>query len=124
MSASESVLLNDLKVKLAGKLEGAVLQDVLLDIGDVLRYYEVTRKSTALTVYEGTPQCMKVFLVTKKIEGRSDGTLDLYKIGLDDMFDRIRKPVDEITANDLRLYLFDHGRIIFGLGLGFLLDLG
>lgn len=68
--------------------------------------WEVKKRSTELAVYEECPVAFKAYLVTKKIEGRSSNTLNLYKLVLEDMLRAIHKELTSITTNDLRLYLY------------------
>ena len=69
--------------------------------------YDIKRKETGLTVYnEDLPEVVKVYLVCKKIEGLSDGTLDNYKIILSVFFKEVRKTPQLITANDIRMFLY------------------
>ena len=71
--------------------------------------YEITRKETAITVYnQDLPPLVKMFLVCKKIEGFSNGTLYNYTKHLTNFFFTIQKVPDQITANDIRVYLFNY----------------
>lgn len=104
---AESMYLDELQAKLFGLLDKESLKEVMMEAGAVLRNYEIKQKETEVAVYDGIPQCMKVYLVGKKIEGRSKGTLELYRIVIEDVLETIRKPVDAIGSNDLRLYLYE-----------------
>ena len=103
----DSIFLNDLQARLYGKISDDDLKTVMMAASDVLSKYDITQKQTALAVYDGLPECFKVYLVSKKIAGRSKDTLYLYKIYLTDFLEVVRKPVEEITANDIRLYLYE-----------------
>jgi hypothetical protein len=46
--------------------------------------------------------------VAKGIEGLSKGTLNLYKLTLANFFKTIRKPINKITSNDIRVYLYNY----------------
>lgn len=50
-------------------------------------------------------EILKMFLLNKKVEGLSDKTLHYYKMSLRDFLIRLNKPVPEITANDIRMYI-------------------
>lgn len=54
------------------------------------------------------PELAKAYLVCKKIEGLSDRTLDTYMRNLKIFFRGIRKPIEQINANDIRVYLFSY----------------
>lgn len=68
--------------------------------------FDIHHRETSLMVYDGMPEAYKVYMVSKKIEGCTDGTLKQYRIVLDDLFHTIHKPLNEITTNDMRLYLY------------------
>ncbi len=86
-------------------------EDILARIKEELSVYvcdwDVKKRTTELAVYEECPAAYKAFMVTKKIEGRSPGTLNMYRIVLEDAFRTIRKELSQITTNDLRLYLYN-----------------
>jgi site-specific recombinase XerD len=68
--------------------------------------FDIHHRETSLMVYDGMPEAYKIFMVSKKVKGCSDGTLKQYKIVLDNLFHTIHKPLNEITTNDMRLYLY------------------
>lgn len=71
--------------------------------------YEITKKELAITVYnQELPKLVKMFLVCKKIEGFSDGTLYNYNKHLTNFFFMVQKAPEQITANDIRVYLFNY----------------
>ena len=75
----------------------------------VMQGYEITKKETALTVYNRElPPVVKMFIVCKKIEGFSDGTLYNYTKHLTNFFFAIQKSPEQVTANDIRVYLFKY----------------
>ena len=68
--------------------------------------FDIQKRETSLMVYDGMPEAYKVYMVSKKVEGLTDGTLKQYRIVLENLFNTIRKPLHEITTNDMRLYLY------------------
>ena len=75
----------------------------------VINDYEIIRKETALTVYnQELPPLVKMFLVCKKIEGFSEGTLYNYTKHLTNFFFTVQKSPEQVTANDVRVYLFNY----------------
>lgn len=69
--------------------------------------YEVTVKETALTVAnDPLPGLLRTYLVVKKTEGVADGTLYNYYRILRSFFLWTRKPPEETTANDIRMYIY------------------
>lgn len=81
--------------------------EVVLDM--IATRYEISRKETALAIYnEEVPEIVKIYLVCKKIEGLSQRTLDTYLRMLKLFFREMRKPLPQITTNDIRVYLFGY----------------
>lgn len=92
--------------RLVGKIPDECLQVVSKEITVLLGDYDVTKRKNEIIPYTGLPEAYQAYMVSRKIEGRSEGTLRLYKIRLEDMLITIGKPVEDITANDLRIYLY------------------
>ena len=99
-------LINDVMIKLHGKISNADIKLVENTLRSCLADYNLEKKCTELIVYEGLPEEYKYYMVSKSIEGRSQGTLDLYKLRLEDMLTTIQKPLRDITTNDLMVYLY------------------
>lgn len=99
-------LLNDVMINLHGKVSDEELEMICDSLRACISHYTISHTGTEVAVYEGLPKEFEIFLVAKKIEGRSMGTLDLYKIRIEDMLYTIAKPLKEITSNDIRLYLY------------------
>lgn len=63
---------------------------------------------TEVGAYTGyIPNYYKTYMVTQKINGMKDGSLNLYRIRLEDFFYHIGKDLSSIDADDIRLYLFN-----------------
>lgn len=91
-----------------GMSQQAVL-DALAIMDRIAARYEVSKKETALAVYsEEVPEVVKIYLVCKKIEGLSQQTLDTYLRMLKLFFREIKKPLPQITTNEIRVYLFGY----------------
>ena len=64
----------------------------------VLSKYEITEKKCEIEVIEDSwKNELMLFLARKKVEGRSDKTLELYKFFLTRLLRYINKPVKDIT---------------------------
>lgn len=98
--------LNAITIVLSDYITGEQARDALSKIAVIANDYEIVRRSTELAIIEEIPQELKAYLVTKKIEGMSDGSIEQYKMALDEMFRYIQKPVDQIKTNDIRTYLY------------------
>lgn len=71
--------------------------------------YEVAVKETALTVApDPIPMLVKTYIVVKKTEGLSDGTLSNYAHTLKSFFLWVKKQPHEVTANDIRMFIYDY----------------
>lgn len=93
------------------KIEGKVSDDELKVIHQCLTIfvadYDIAPRTTEIVPYTGyLPECYKIFFVTKKIEGMSIKSLELYNMILKDFFLKVNKKLEEITTNDIRVYLY------------------
>ena len=71
--------------------------------------YEVSIKELSLSVdVDPIPELVKIYLVVKKTEGLSAGTIENYSLNLQNFFGRVRKNAADVTANDIRLFLYDY----------------
>ena len=70
--------------------------------------YEITIKSTEIITYNNVPYFYKSFLVAKHIEGMCDSSLRTYNLHLSRFFLKANKPVELLTTNDIRLYLYNY----------------
>lgn len=85
----------------------------LRTIGDYLdvaaKNYEISKKETNLVVYEQEiPETVEFYIVSKKIAGLSEKSLYLYLMVLKDFFYTVMKQPEKVTANDIRIYLFQY----------------
>lgn len=74
-------------------------------ISEILRKYDVTRKTSPSTNSNG--KLLDSFLSAKKVEGKSIKTLKYYKNTLSKLLITIKKTLKQITTDDLRNYLSD-----------------
>lgn len=85
------------------------IERMLRCVDSVSKDYRIEKTCTELAVYgEVLPEIVKTFFVARKIEGFSEGTLKNYKYFLENFFCWIRKDPREVTANDIRLYLYTY----------------
>ena len=69
--------------------------------------YDISPRETSVAKYTGyLPDFYKIYFVSRKIEGLSQGTLDAYNLYLNDFFFTVNKRVEDITPNDIRVYLY------------------
>lgn len=71
--------------------------------------FEITEKETALAIRpESWERILQEYFISMKIEGRSESTIKQYQRTLAKFFVYTGKPVAEITARDIRLFLFSY----------------
>lgn len=88
-------------------LSRETIVSVLGLLDQVAARYEIRQKETALTVLgEELPEMVQIYLVSKKIEGLSQTTLDTYHRMLKLFFRDVRKAPAQVTTNDIRVYLY------------------
>ena len=98
---------NEFLVKIEDKITYNDLKTVQQCLTIFVSDYDISPKTTEIVPYTGyLPECYKIFFVTKKIEGMSIKTLELYNMILKDFFLRVNKKLEEITTNDIRVYLY------------------
>lgn len=98
---------NELMLNFSNLVNAETLAKLEQVISAVITNYDVSRKVTDLIPYESAiPKCFEYFIVAKKIEGNSTETLKNYSNYLIDLFQTLRKPLEEITDNDIRAYLY------------------
>lgn len=71
--------------------------------------YDVVKKETSIIPYnQELPQLAKTYIVCKSIEGYSDGTIYNYTKVLTNFFFRVQKSPENVTSNDIRIYLYTY----------------
>ena len=98
----------DVLTQLNGILQPRMLEQVLNVLDQASQQYEIKRKEVALTVYTAIPEPVKMYLAAKATENLAKGTLRNYLYLLKDFFGTVSKPIEQITTNDVRLYLFNY----------------
>lgn len=101
---SKQMLLNEIEDRLSDKLTAKDLKIFMQGASALLAEYDVEYHAKDS---RGSEDFLKAFIDAKKIEGRSQKTLDRYVYLLRRMFKEIGVPVPEITTYHLRSYLMD-----------------
>ena len=101
---------DDLAARLASVLPPEQLRDALHAVDQTVTDYEIQKKETGLTLISGLPPVVDLYLASKAVENLSDGSVYQYRQKLINFFQKICKPIDEITSNDIRMYLYDYKR--------------
>ena len=99
-------LRNDVMVALS-RVATLDSESVLKMLDRVAVNYEIRRKELGLAIVNNEiPELVMVYLVCKKMSGLSDGTLENYKIVLSKFFEDVRKAPQEVTTNEIRMFLY------------------
>lgn len=102
-------LKNDLLMILDKCVDVDTLRQVEPRIEMILSDYEVEKRKTEIIPYgSDVPETVEIYIVTKKIAGMSEKTLYLYLMVLKDFFRTVCKKPEKITANDIRIYLYQY----------------
>lgn len=87
------------------------LKKIKLELNVMLNNYEISPRETHLIIAENyLPPCYSIFMIAKKMEGRTESTLKQYKFQLDGFFNYVQKPIEEIKKEDVILYLYQLGQ--------------
>ncbi len=90
-------------------MEGKELKDLKMVLYCAFSGYEITEKSAELeTINKGWENELGAFLIRKRVEGRSEKTLEQYRLHLKRMLTYLNKDVKEITEADLFLYISNY----------------
>ena len=83
------------------------LSDVVKMVDVSMENFEISKRSVEIIPVIGSPEVVKCYLASKAIANVSKGTLKQYHYKLVHFFNTIRKSYMDITANDIRLYLYN-----------------
>ena len=69
--------------------------------------YDFNAKPVELSVINIVPEVVKIYIASKSVEHLSSGSLKQYYYALSKFFKAIKKPYNQISTNDVRLYLYN-----------------
>lgn len=105
-------LKNDLLTMLDQHVQVDTLRQLEPYIENILSNYEIEERKTEIIPYgSDIPETVQIYIVSKKISGLSEKSLYLYLIVLTDFFRTVRKKPEKVTANDIRIYLYQYQKI-------------
>lgn len=89
------------------EIDGENLRKLQIILTMRLDHFDLTKPSRELVLYDETSDvaAYRQFVVSKKIQGLSDGTLNLYMQTINLFMRTFRKPYKDITTNDIRLFI-------------------
>jgi len=100
-------LVNEIMFKLNTKLSINDLEIVRNVLYSTLQDYDITKKTYEVSIPENDlPKEAKIYLVSKKIDGLSERSLDQYKRTIINFFQIINKPVIDVKTEDCRLFFY------------------
>lgn len=106
----KEIFVSNLMAKLSAIIPAELLMEVRTIIELHLDDYEISKRNTEVILYEDfTPSWYQSYIVSQKIEGMSDNSLRQYMMYLKNFFEwlqNVQKPIEKITPNDLRVYLY------------------
>ena len=98
---------NEFVSKLDGKISDEALRTVLQELQVFASNYDINQRETHVVPYQSNiPDCYRVYMVAKKIEGMSPESMKTYNFYLTDFFEHINRPFEQVTTNDIRIYLY------------------
>lgn len=101
-----TVIINNVSTAVRALLNDEQLQAMQDALTLQLNAYEVQERTTEVAVIDSTPDAMlSKFIATKRIEGKSEATVQRYRDICYMMIHSLCKPLYEITTYDLRYYL-------------------
>lgn len=99
---------NEFVSKLDGKISDEALRTVLQELQVFASNYDINQRETHVVPYQSNvPDCYSVYMVAKKIEGMSPESMKTYNFYLTDFFEHINRPFEQVTTNDIRIYLYE-----------------
>lgn len=106
MANAQEKFYHELIAMLENEVSHDSLERIAKQLTRLINEYEISTKCTDVIEYDPFPACVKTYLVTRKIEGAAISTLGLYALRLRQFFETVKKPIEQITANDIRFYLY------------------
>ena len=109
MSLKEDIL-NEIEITArAVGIDDEKARTLSAKIAMILKGYVIAEGTTELVVREADEDVVMVrkFLMSKKIKGCTDGTIDFYTKELRQALPKLSKPLKEITVDDIRWFVAD-----------------
>ena len=94
-----------LTMNLCQVLNADQMNEVLKMVDISANDFEISRKKMEIITCEGTPDVVKYYIASKSIANLSYKTLCQYRYKLVNFFDTVKKSYQDLTPNDIRMYL-------------------
>lgn len=100
---------NDVSSRLLSAFPDPDQLSVILEaIDSAAAAYEIKRRCTDLITTDGVPDAVRLYIAAKAVQNVSKGTLSNYYTALRLFFQRMQMPLERISTNDIRLYLYSY----------------
>ena len=109
-----TVFLNGILSEISDIVSCETLNTIKYRLGKYIDDYTIEQKNMSVALRDDKPTAYKHFLVSKKIEGLSDKTIQSYKQHLDVFFQYVTYPLDKITSQTIQAFMYDYSRQIHG----------
>ncbi len=108
----EETIINNIILDIERVVPVEELGELRNRIGAELHKYVITERNYDVAVVEGNTNeyYLKLFIAAKRIEGKSEGTIERYRFVVCKLFDYIDKPISDMTTNDIRYFLATYKR--------------
>lgn len=104
--ADKQTLMRDMETQIASFLTAENVVKVMRVLSENMNVFEINRIADGTSDAE-SEELLKTFLNAKKLEGRSDKTIERYEYIIRKMYDAVNAPVSKISVFHLRNYLSD-----------------
>lgn len=99
---------NEFVASVSSNFDEDTLRKIFKKLTVFVNGYEIKPVETSVALYvDYIPECYQTYFVTRKIEGMSMKSLEMYDLYLKDFFRQVHKPFKAITTNDIRVYLYN-----------------
>lgn len=100
-------LINKILLEVEKEFDGSQLKGLKNILTVECSKYSIIEQRNEMVIYDETSDvaAYKQFFVSKKIQGLSKGTLNLYMQTIDLFMRTVRKPYKEVGTNDIRLFI-------------------
>lgn len=99
--------IHGLSVRLSEVLDKDTLREVVTRIQLYTADYNIEQKTTEIAVISDCPGSLKAFIVSRKIEGTAESTLEAYYPIICQFYRYVGKSLEDITTSDVRAYLYN-----------------
>ena len=102
-------LRNDFQIKLMPHFSASQIDQIMAALDKVSTDYTISERETSLMVVDDEiTKLVNIYLSSKKLEGLSDGTIEMYANRLRIFFNTVQRKAQDIEPNEIRLFLVQY----------------